>query len=191
MTGDHGEPPADLPQTFAKVPPMDPVAWRESLPGKRMGAGALIRDPAGRVLVVEPTYKESWEVPGGIVEADESPRQACAREIHEELGLALAPGRLLVWEWQGPEPDRSESVMLIFDGGVLSGIDDITLPADELASARFVPQVDLADLLAERLVRRLHAALRALATGALIELEHGHEVPPTPPLWPHLTPSSR
>jgi 8-oxo-dGTP pyrophosphatase MutT (NUDIX family) len=187
MTGDDSEPAAHLPQAFAKVPPIDPVAWRASLPGKRMGAGALICDPAGRVLVVEPTYKESWEVPGGIVEADESPRQACAREIREELGLELAPGRLLVWEWQGPEPDRTESVMFIFDGGVLPDLDAVTLPVDELASARFVPPADLADLVAQRLLRRIHAALRALAAGALLELEHGHELPPTPPLWPHLT----
>ena len=169
-----------------KVQPMEPVAWRASLPGKRMGAGALIRDPAGRVLVVEPTYKESWEVPGGIVEADESPRQACAREIREELGLEFVPGRLLVHEWQGPEPDRTESVMLIFDGGVLPDLDAVTLPVDELRSARFVAAGDLPQLLDERLVRRLHAALRALDEPVLVELEHGREVRRTPPHWPHL-----
>lgn len=169
-----------------KVPPMEPVAWRASLPGKRMGAGALIRDPQGRVLVVEPTYKDSWEVPGGVVEADESPRQACAREIREELGLELVPGRLLVWEWQGPEPDRTESVMLVFDGGVLPDLDAVHLQREELASARFVPADGLADLLAERLVRRLHAALRALDAGVLVELEHGHEVTSPTPRWPHL-----
>ena len=169
-----------------KVQPMEPVAWRASLPGKRMGAGALIRDPAGRVLVVEPTYKESWEVPGGIVEADESPRQACAREIREELGLEFVPGRLLVHEWQGPEPDRTESVMLIFDGGVLPDLDAVTLPVDELRSARFVAAGDLPQLMDERLVRRLHAALRALDEPVLVELEHGREVRRTPPHWPHL-----
>ena len=62
----------------------------------------MIRDSRGRVLVVEPTYKTSWELPGGSVEADESPRDACAREVEEELGLVLHPGRLLCFEWQGP-----------------------------------------------------------------------------------------
>jgi 8-oxo-dGTP pyrophosphatase MutT (NUDIX family) len=177
---------SDEPQRAMKVPPMEPVAWRASLPGKRMGAGALILDPQGRVLVVEPTYKEAWEVPGGIVEADESPRQACAREIREELGLELVPGRLLALEWQGPEPDRTESVMLIFDGGVLPDLAPVTLPSDELASARFVAAEDLSELMPERLVRRLRAALRALDQGVLVELEHGRDVPPTPPHWPHL-----
>ena len=99
---------------------VDPKSWRESRPKKRMGAGVLIRDGAGRVLLVGPTYKQSWEIPGGSVEADESPRVACAREVAEELGLRLNVGRLLCMEWQGPEPDRSESLMFIYDGGVLA-----------------------------------------------------------------------
>ena len=68
------------------------------LPAKRMGSGALIRDPAGRVLLVEPTYKATWEIPGGNVERDEAPRAACARELREELGLEIVLGRLLVVE---------------------------------------------------------------------------------------------
>ena len=45
------------------------IDHRNSRPGKRMGAGALVRDTHGRVLIVEPTYKDRWEVPGGAVEA--------------------------------------------------------------------------------------------------------------------------
>ncbi len=75
-----------------------------------MGAGALIRNVAGRVLAVEPTYKKTWELPGGSVEADESPRAACIREIEEELGLRMDVGRLLCLEWQGQSPtERSRS----------------------------------------------------------------------------------
>lgn len=55
----------------------------------------MIQDAHGRVLVVEPTDKSTWEVPGGAVEADESPRRACHREIAEGLGLELVVGRLL------------------------------------------------------------------------------------------------
>jgi ADP-ribose pyrophosphatase YjhB (NUDIX family) len=38
-----------------------------------MAAGALLFDEDGRILLVEPTYKPYWEIPGGVVEADESP----------------------------------------------------------------------------------------------------------------------
>ena len=138
-----------------------------------MGSGALIRDPAGQVLVVEPTYKDTWELPGGSVEADESPRAACIREIEEELGLAIVIGRLLCVDWQGPEPDRSESVMFIYDGGTVRDPEVIRLSVDELASFRFVGPGQLDDLLAARLARRARAALRALTDDTLVELENG------------------
>jgi 8-oxo-dGTP diphosphatase len=152
---------------------VDPESWRESRPKKRMGAGVLIRDRAGRVLLVEPTYKQSWEIPGGSVEADESPRTACAREVAEEVGLRLNVGRLLCLEWQGPEPDRSESLMFIYDGGVLADPSTIRLPVDELASYRFVEPAELRALLVQRLARRVEAALQALARDTVAELEHG------------------
>lgn len=152
---------------------LDPVTYVSSRPRKRMGAGVLVRDDAGRVLLVEPTYTTSWELPGGSVEADESPRAACAREVEEELGLRLAVGRLLCLEWQGPEPDRTESVMLVYDGGVLPDPSTVRLPPDELRSFRFVEPGDLDVLLSERLARRARAALRALADGVLVEMEHG------------------
>ncbi|MDD9207760.1 NUDIX hydrolase, partial [Georgenia sp. 10Sc9-8] len=46
-----------------------------------MAAHAVVRDDDGRVLLVEPTYEPGWILPGGAVEADESPRAACAREL--------------------------------------------------------------------------------------------------------------
>ena len=64
-----------------------PNDFTATLPRKRMGAGVLLSDELGRVLLVEPTYKPSWEVPGGVVEADESPRAAA-----HLCRFATAPG---------------------------------------------------------------------------------------------------
>jgi 8-oxo-dGTP pyrophosphatase MutT (NUDIX family) len=149
-----------------------------------MGSGVLVRDAERRVLLVQPTYKPGWEIPGGAVEADESPRDAARREVREELGLDLPVGRLLCLEWQGPEPDRTESVMHVYDGGELPVDVVLVLPAEELASYAFVPEPDLDDHLVPRLARRVRAALRALEEGRLVELERGEPVPPVMPL-PH------
>jgi hypothetical protein len=76
------------------LPPDEYVA---SLARKRMAATGFFRDEQGRVLLVNPVYKEMWDLPGGAVEAEESPHAACRREVAEELGLDRPPdGRPLV-----------------------------------------------------------------------------------------------
>ena len=141
--------------------------------GALLAAGALFVDDADRVLVVEPVYKPEWEIPGGRVEAGESPRAACVRELGEELGLDLEPGRLLVVDW-APR-DGQDRVLFVFDGGRLGAaqLDAIVLPPDELASWAFLPPGELGGVLAPRLVRRVLAATEAKTAGATWHLEHG------------------
>jgi 8-oxo-dGTP diphosphatase len=137
-------------------------------------AGALIRDEQGRVLLLEPTYKDHWEIPGGIIEVGETPSQGCARELTEELGLVREPGALLVVDW-APHPEQGDRVLFVFDGGTLSEgeIAAIRLQAEELESYRFLPPEEAFDLLIPRLERRMRAAVRAQETGRTVYLEHG------------------
>lgn len=151
------------------------LEFQRSLPAKRMGSGLLIRDTSGNVLLVEPTYKQQWEVPGGAVEADESPAECASREVQEELGIEVVPGRLLVVEYQHPEPGRTESMMFIFDGGVAGPerTDAIVLQAAELEDWRFVAPDELGDLTSPRMARRLRHALAALSVDQVRYLEDG------------------
>jgi ADP-ribose pyrophosphatase YjhB (NUDIX family) len=161
----------------ANLNPPDRAKYLARLPRKRMAAGLLIRDDAGRVLVVEPTYKPNWELAGGVVQANESPRTGCGRRVNEELGVAVPVGRMLCIEWQGVEPDRSESLMFIYDGGVLVAPPAFILPEAELNSYRFIEPAGLDDLMAPRGARRVRAALIALEERRLVELEHGSLLP--------------
>ncbi|MCO8275166.1 NUDIX hydrolase [Actinoplanes sp. TRM 88003] len=147
-----------------------------TLPRKRMGAGALLSDDRGRVLLVEPTYKDYWEIPGGVVEADESPYAAVMREMKEELGLDLRPGRLLSVDWVPPQPSRTEGVMLLFDGGALTAdqAGQIQLPPDELRSWAWCDEQEAAERLPELLARRILATVRARDEGTVVYLEDGH-----------------
>lgn len=110
----------------------DNEAFR-SLPRKRIGAGVVAVDTHGQVLLVEPTYKDYWEAPGGIVEPGESPRTCARREAREELGLDVTVGRLLVIDWVpvGFRPD--DGLMLLY---AVASFDtsQIVLPVGELRS---------------------------------------------------------
>jgi len=149
-----------------------------TLPAKRMGAGVLFTDPVGRVLLVEPTYRDHWEVPGGCVEADESPYAAAERELAEELGVVVPPGRLLVVDWVPPRSGRTEGVMFVFAGGTLSPAHqaDIRLPAAELRGWAWCTPAEADARLTPLLARRVRAATDALARGATSYLEDGEPI---------------
>jgi len=63
------------------------------MPTKRMTAGAIFLNAIGNILIVKPPYRPDWLIPGGTIEADESPKTACMREIKEEA-LTLLSSRL-------------------------------------------------------------------------------------------------
>ncbi len=46
------------------------------------------------ILLVKARAKDNWQLPGGRLEAGETPHQALTREVHEETGLRAAPVRL-------------------------------------------------------------------------------------------------
>lgn len=73
------------------------------LPKKRLIGHVLFRDEDGRVLLLETTYKEDWELPGGVVEPGETPRAAAEREV-AEVGLVVELGQPLLTDWMPPAP---------------------------------------------------------------------------------------
>jgi len=152
---------------------LDHKTYQQTLPKKRISAGCLFFDAAGNLLVVNPTYKQDWEIPGGVVEADESPRETVMREVREELGLARAPLRLLGVDYSGQTDRRTESLQFIFLGGVLSAdeIARIRLPAAELSEYRFLAPEEALALLSKRLRRRLRCCLANLDRPGALYME--------------------
>lgn len=142
---------------------------------KRIGAGLVCQDDASRILLVRPTYKPTWEVPGGAVEAGESPAAAVAREVLEELGATLPIGRLLVVDWLPARPPKTEGLMFLFDGGLLDGeiTQAFSLPADELLDWAWVEPARLRERVSESMAVRLSAAITAIDMGNTQYLEGG------------------
>lgn len=139
-----------------------------------MAAGALFRNEAGALLLVNPTYKESWEIPGGAVEANESPRQACVREVWEELKLEISPHRLLSVSYRPESDQATESLTFIFYGGVL-GVEEIVkiqLPENELSEYRFVQPTKIDSFLVnKRAIWRIRKSLEVWDTEQTLYLE--------------------
>lgn len=144
--------------------------------GETLAAGVLLFDEQDRILLVDPTYKPGWEFPGGIVEPGEPPARAGMREVAEEIGLRLdAVPRLLLVDWERPQPPGRGGLRLLFDGGRLPAADAgrLRLPGAELRAWRFVTEREAADLLPPVRYDRLRWALRARERGTVLNLEAG------------------
>ncbi|MER5707037.1 NUDIX hydrolase [Streptomyces sp. NPDC042898] len=156
----------------------DYATYIAGLPRVLTAAAALFRDSGGRVLVVEPNYRDGWALPGGTIESEggETPRQAARRETAEEIGLDVGLGPLLAVDWvHGTE--RPPIVAYVYDGGVLAEerFAEIRLQEEELLSWKLIERGEVTAHLPGSLGRRVLAALDVLAAGGgPVELENGH-----------------
>lgn len=142
---------------------------------KRVAADALIRDTAGRLLLVKPTYKEGWDLPGGMAEANEPPADAVRRELTEELGLDIAVRQILCVDWVAPHGPWDDLLAFVFDAGTLSPNACARLrPHDEeLSACTFFEKAEALALLGDRQRKRARHALEALNDQVPRYLENG------------------
>ncbi len=140
-------------------------------------AGALIRDPDGRVLILKPTYKKGWTIPGGQIDpTGESPWDACRRETEEECGLVVENGRLACVDFLTPRPGRPGGMRFLFDCGTFSAesLAGLRLQESEIADHRLAPLDEALELLSGPLRRRLS---ESADTDRCRYLENGRPVP--------------
>jgi len=136
----------------------------------------MIFDRCGRLLILKPSYKKAWTVPGGQIEAGgESPWEACRRETFEECGLSVERGRLVCVDFLRPRRDRPGGVRFLFDCGIFDdeAVGAIRLQAEEIVEHRFVPLDEALMRLSGPLRRRVRKGARAKRC---IYLEEGRRV---------------
>jgi 8-oxo-dGTP pyrophosphatase MutT (NUDIX family) len=146
----------------------------DSFAHARAAAGVLFFNDRDQVLLVDPSYKDYRDIPGGYIEHGETPREAAAREVREELGIAPAIGRLLVADW-APNQSEGDKVLFIFDGGTLDGdqLAAIELDPGELVGYAFHGIDRAHELTIDRLARRIVHGHAARLDGSTRYLEHG------------------
>jgi len=145
------------------------------LPRKRAISQMLIRDRDERVLLCQLTYKQDWDLPGGVVEVGESPQLAVAREVEEELGLRIEPGPLLLTDWLPPWSGWDDALCLVFDGGAHDAAitDAIVRQTREIRSAEFCTPEQVRERCADFTARRVASALANLASPGPAYTESG------------------
>jgi len=152
----------------------------EYLPAIPASAGALIFDREARLLILKPTYKTGWTIPGGVMEADgETPWEACRREVREECGIEMTGGRLACMDFRRPKPGRPGGIRFLFDCGPVGEADlaGIVVQPEEISEYRLAALPDALSLLRGPIRRRVRAAV---GRKGLVYLEDGRPVPGVP-----------
>ena len=148
----------------------------QELPAVPASAGALIFDRSGRLLILKPTYKSGWTIPGGVMEADgETPWDACRREVREECGIELLGGRLACVDFRPGRHRQPGGLRFLFDCGAAgdAAIAAITVQPEEVAEYRLVRLAAALELLRPPIRRRVRAGTRRRRC---VYLENGRPV---------------
>ncbi|MBI4119577.1 MAG: NUDIX hydrolase [Parcubacteria group bacterium] len=144
-----------------------------------MAVGVLFFNELHELLIVKPNYKDSWSIPGGVIDENESPREACLREVKEEVGLTVKKVKLLGVDYMSPETseyqNKSENLQFIFYGGILTQnqMRSIKLQKEELDEYKFLKLENALPLLNRNLSSRIPPCLEALKNNTAVYLEGG------------------
>lgn len=139
--------PKDEVPSRTNVSPILREAVHRSLP-RAVAEGIVERE--GRVLLVRASRgltRGIWSLPGGFLAFGESPEEAVAREVREELRVGCRVGRLLGVRTKVGE-HRGLHWIIFFLEVELEGEPDPD--PDEIAEARFFPKREAATALGDR-----------------------------------------
>ncbi|MDB5187039.1 MAG: hypothetical protein JWM07_511 [Candidatus Saccharibacteria bacterium] len=107
-------------------------------------ASIILQDDQQRALIVKAHYKAHWTFPGGMIDADETPKQAAVREVQEEVGLTIEPDAVTFGWIAARHSIVADTFQFIFKAQLLPGqIDSIILQASEIDEWRLVSKDDV------------------------------------------------
>jgi len=107
----------------------------------------VVQDDRGRILLTRNADANSWTLPGGGIEPNESPKDAAVREMREETGLLVEPVRI-IGVYGGPQyrvvypnGDIVSYVATVFECKVVSG--EMTPDYEESLDVRYFSEAEL------------------------------------------------
>lgn len=107
------------------------IVQRLLVPHFRVGVVGVIQNDAGEYLLLRHTYRNEfpWGLPTGFLEAGEQPVDALRRELREEAGMEIRPGR--VWQVYA---DYRGMISIVFRGRACPGT---FVPSAEISESAF------------------------------------------------------
>lgn len=148
--------------------------YLETLPRKRAGVNVVFVDAQNRVLVVKPSYRQRWLLPGGVVEKNESPLEGGIREVAEEIGLTLPTLQFLGVDYIRTPDGKDENFQFVFFGGCIDSR-HICIDRKEILGFQFVKLADARKFLGanSKSLKRLQCCLPVLMEHKPVYMENG------------------
>ncbi len=155
---------------------VDAAKYYNKQPKKRVGAGVLIFNKRGEVLIVKPNYLEKWLWIGGGVEENEIPRAAALRECQEEIGITPSPVWLgFVNYLPAQSTGQTDMLQFLFTTNPVEDdfIEQLHLQDNEIDDVRFVRVSDLANYLHDYRARAVQTYFENKKDAVTLYLEDG------------------
>lgn len=142
-------------------------------PKKRISGGAIFLDDQDRILIVQSLYRDFWLIPGGGVEAFESPQRACVREVREETGLTIEKPSLIGVLHVANQQKKDDVLYFYFFGGRISAQEtsQIQLQASELSQWKLVSAAEAASFTHPGFAQQLPQYIQASKNGQVAYFE--------------------
>jgi 8-oxo-dGTP pyrophosphatase MutT (NUDIX family) len=127
--------------------------WVNNLPAKRTSAKVFVWNQDDELLLVKPSYRDYWQLPGGVIEAGESPHEAALRELDEETGIVKKLKDLEFYgvSYSPPQDGFMDFVHFFFGAHVKNDI-RLFWPESEIESAEFHTLQEVRELIGDEAV---------------------------------------
>ena len=130
--------------------------------GNKIIVHTLIKTEKGYLVTKrskeETTFPEYWDIPGGLAEYGELPREAAIRETKEEVGLDIVPTRTIHEDSNFDKSKNLIFIRLVYLCELKNNIYDISLQEDEHSEYRIVKSLE--DLKSEKISPFLYDIFR-------------------------------
>lgn len=145
--------------------------YYNSLPRKRSAVGVLIFKDE-QLLVLEPTYKSNWLVPGGVVEKFESPLEAAIRECQEEIGIDVEIESFLCADFKRGDSITGDAIHYLFSAKLPMKF-EIKIDESEIKNALWLSSDEAINKFDSHLGPRVKAGLEAIKRNRSFYCEDG------------------